>query len=108
MRAAVFVPAAPRRRGHRRNSVPPRRRRIEASPLTGKTHQIRVHASAHGFPILGDTLYGGTPAPRLFLHAARLTLEHPATGQKLVLFRARRFRRRIPASRCALPSSIPR
>ena len=58
---------------------------IEAAPLTGKTHQIRVHAAEHGFPILGDTLYGGAPAPRLCLHAAQLTLEHPASGLPLSL-----------------------
>ncbi len=58
---------------------------IEATPLTGKTHQIRVHAAEHGFPILGDTLYGGAPAPRLCLHAAQLTIEHPATGLPLIL-----------------------
>ena len=53
---------------------------MEALPLTGRTHQIRVHAAEAGFPILGDTLYGGTPAPRLCLHAAELTLKHPASG----------------------------
>jgi 23S rRNA (cytosine1962-C5)-methyltransferase len=58
---------------------------IEAAPLTGKTHQIRVHAAENGFPILGDTLYGGAPAPRLCLHAAQLTIEHPATGLPLLL-----------------------
>lgn len=58
---------------------------IEATPLTGKTHQIRVHAAEHGFPILGDTLYGGTSAPRLCLHASQLTLEHPVSGQALEL-----------------------
>ena len=42
---------------------------VEASPLTGRTHQIRVQAAENGFPILGDTLYGGTPAARVFLHA---------------------------------------
>src|SRR5207253_2965001 len=35
---------------------------IEAEPVTGRTHQIRVHAAEHGFPLLGDTLYGGTRA----------------------------------------------
>lgn len=54
---------------------------VEAEPLTGRTHQIRVHAAANGFPILGDTLYGGTPAPRLCLHAAKLTCSDPLTGQ---------------------------
>ncbi|MGA2865404.1 MAG: pseudouridine synthase [Verrucomicrobiota bacterium] len=56
---------------------------VEAEPLTGRTHQIRVQAAAQGFPILGDTLYGGTPAPRVYLHAAELALDHPATGQRL-------------------------
>jgi 23S rRNA (cytosine1962-C5)-methyltransferase len=60
---------------------------VEAEPLTGRTLQIRVQAAEHGFPILGDTLYGGTPAPRLCLHATELALVHPATGQNLV-FRA--------------------
>src|ERR1019366_9985176 len=60
---------------------------VEAEPLTGRTHQIRVQAAAEGFPILGDTLYGGTPALRVFLHAAELTLRHPATGQEMT-FRA--------------------
>ena len=54
---------------------------IEASPLTGRTHQIRVHAAESGFPILGDTLYGGTAAARVFLHAGEITFAHPATGE---------------------------
>jgi 23S rRNA (cytosine1962-C5)-methyltransferase len=48
---------------------------IAARPITGKTHQIRRHAADNGFPILGDAKYGGAPAPRLMLHAHRLTLE---------------------------------
>ncbi len=58
-----------------------------AEPLTGRTHQIRVHAAESGFPILGDTLYGGTPAARVFLHAAEISFAHPATGGP-VIFRA--------------------
>jgi 23S rRNA (cytosine1962-C5)-methyltransferase len=58
---------------------------VEARPLTGKTHQIRVQAAAGGFPILGDTLYGGAPYPRLCLHAAHLQFEHPATGRTVSL-----------------------
>ncbi len=54
---------------------------LEAEPLTGRTHQIRVHAAQSGIPILGDTLYGGTPAPRLYLHAAELRLKHPVSGE---------------------------
>ena len=56
---------------------------IEAEPLTGRTHQIRVHAAENGFPILGDTLYGGTPASRVCLHAVELTLRHPASAEEM-------------------------
>lgn len=55
-------------------------------PHTGRTHQIRVH-SAHqsglGIPIKGDRLYG-TPSDRLYLHAAKISFEHPATGKKVI------------------------
>ncbi|HIQ85032.1 MAG TPA: RluA family pseudouridine synthase [Candidatus Cryptobacteroides excrementigallinarum] len=55
-------------------------------PLTGRTHQLRVHAahpSGLGRPIKGDLLYGGTPADRLYLHAESLSFAHPASGVKL-------------------------
>ena len=55
-------------------------------PLTGRTHQLRVHAahpSGLGRPIKGDLLYGGTPADRLYLHAESLSFTHPASGEKL-------------------------
>jgi RluA family pseudouridine synthase len=58
---------------------------VEASPRTGRTHQIRVHLSEHGLPILGDDLYGAGPdllAPRLMLHAVRLALPHPITRRE--------------------------
>ena len=70
---------------------------VEARPLTGRTHQIRVHLAEGGHPILGDTHYGGprqvragsgggmvTP-PRVMLHAARLEFVHPMTGAALDL-----------------------
>jgi 23S rRNA (cytosine1962-C5)-methyltransferase len=57
---------------------------VEAEPLTGKTHQIRVHAAAHHFPILGDTLYGGTAAGRVYLHAQEIQFVHPATQEPVV------------------------
>lgn len=58
---------------------------VMAEPLTGRTHQIRVHAAEHGFPILGDTLYGGTPSSRVYLHAGEIEFCHPATGEPLKL-----------------------
>ena len=45
---------------------------VEARPLTGRTHQIRVHLQASGLPIVGDTTYGGQPALRMMLHCASL------------------------------------
>ena len=45
--------------------------------LTGRTHQIRVHLSSIGFPILGDVLYGGEEASRIFLHAHKLKFPNP-------------------------------
>ncbi len=56
---------------------------LRAVPVTGRTHQIRVHAAARGFPILGDTRYGGEPAARLWLHAQRLVFRHPASGAEV-------------------------
>ena len=59
---------------------------VDVSPLTGRTHQIRVHAAENGFPILGDTLYGGTASARVFLHAAEISFTHPATNQPVQFF----------------------
>lgn len=59
--------------------------RLELEPITGRSHQLRVHLQALGHPILGDTLYG-TPrvqalANRLLLHACALELAHPVSGK---------------------------
>lgn len=67
---------------------------IQAQILTGRTHQIRVHTSANKFPIAGDDRYGNFEMnkqlarqglKRMFLHAARLHLVHPATNETIVL-----------------------
>ncbi len=52
---------------------------------SGVRHQIRVHLAAAGHPVCGDTLYGGSPAPRLMLHATALALIHPLSGARLSL-----------------------
>lgn len=51
--------------------------RVALEPVTGRTHQLRVHLMAIGHPIIGDALYGGKPAERLMLHACRLDFLHP-------------------------------
>ena len=60
---------------------------LEARPLTGRTHQVRAHLAALGCPVAGDALYGppSRPAPRLFLHAGRLSLPHPGGAGELNL-----------------------
>jgi 23S rRNA pseudouridine1911/1915/1917 synthase len=58
---------------------------IWARPLTGRTHQIRLHLAACGHPILGDRLHGAPPSRRLYLHAYRLRLPHPVTGKMIEL-----------------------
>lgn len=59
--------------------------RLALRPVTGRSHQLRVHLAEIGHPILGDGLYGGPPAPRLMLHAERLRVLHPVTGKPLSL-----------------------
>jgi RluA family pseudouridine synthase len=48
---------------------------VEVSPLTGRTHQIRVHLAHCGLPIVGDAVYGGTPAPRMMLHCRSMAFD---------------------------------
>src|SRR5439155_2870714 len=66
---------------------------IECRLETGRTHQIRIHLSEAGHPLCGDTVYRGprnrkllpdrSGAPRLALHAAELSFDHPVTGERL-------------------------
>jgi tRNA pseudouridine32 synthase/23S rRNA pseudouridine746 synthase len=60
---------------------------VELTPITGRSHQLRVHMLALGHPILGDRLYAHeqalTVSPRLQLHARNLSLAHPVTGEVL-------------------------
>ncbi|MBI2957972.1 MAG: RluA family pseudouridine synthase [Chloroflexi bacterium] len=59
---------------------------LEAMPETGRTHQIRVHLAAIGYPVHGDRLYGRkSTGVRQFLHAARLSFKHPVTGEQIEL-----------------------
>lgn len=71
---------------------------LDVELLTGRTHQIRVHAAESGHPLVGDDKYGdfefnkaaekgalGVPFKRMFLHAFRLTFDHPVTGEHLVI-----------------------
>jgi tRNA pseudouridine32 synthase/23S rRNA pseudouridine746 synthase len=63
--------------------------RLTLQPLTGRTHQLRLHLAAIGHPILGDALYAPPDiverAPRLLLHACALAFEHPLGGARLQL-----------------------
>jgi 23S rRNA pseudouridine955/2504/2580 synthase len=67
---------------------------VEVELETGRTHQIRVHLAHLGFPLCGDDKYGDFPVnkalqkqglSRMFLHAAKLTFDHPTTGKRLGL-----------------------
>ena len=69
--------------------------RLELEPVTGRSHQLRVHLQAIGHPILGDDLYASPDAvaraSRLLLHACALMLPHPATGDLLSFISAPPF-----------------
>lgn len=73
---------------------------IRLLPITGRSHQLRVHMLALGYPIVGDEFYAPTLAknysPRLQLHAAELSLLHPATNQAIHLFAPCEFYKQAP------------
>jgi 23S rRNA pseudouridine1911/1915/1917 synthase len=64
---------------------------FEAKPKTGRTHQIRVHASESGYPLMGDPLYfpkgvfSMVQVPRLMLHASHLEFLHPMTQKSMLI-----------------------
>lgn len=69
---------------------------VECRLETGRTHQIRIHLSERGHPLVGERVYSKNyrgellPAPRVMLHARELSFEHPSTGQRLT------FEQRVP------------
>jgi tRNA pseudouridine32 synthase/23S rRNA pseudouridine746 synthase len=75
--------------------LPGQRTRLALEPVTGRTHQLRVHLQAIGHPIVGDALYAPPSpqpsAPRLLLHATELALTHPSTGEPLAFTSAAPF-----------------
>jgi 23S rRNA pseudouridine1911/1915/1917 synthase len=79
---------------------------VEARPETGRTHQIRVHLAHLGAPLLGDVRYGGprrvleASADRVMLHARRLEIAHPDSGEPLA------FEAPVPADFTALEAIL--
>ena len=73
---------------------------VQCTLETGRTHQIRVHLGAVGHPVVGDSMYGGARsalvAPRPMLHARRLTLIHPGSGEEMT------FEAKLPADMAAV------
>jgi 23S rRNA pseudouridine1911/1915/1917 synthase len=71
------------------DTLPPHLSLVQALPLTGRTHQLRLHFAHIGSPILGDDMYGRGPLPgmieRQALHAASLTFSHPMSGERMTV-----------------------
>ncbi len=59
------------------------RTRVELEPVTGRSHQLRLHMASLGHPIVGDVMYGAQPAERVRLHAFRLEFAHPVSGEMM-------------------------
>lgn len=89
MVAAAGRPSRTRWRllAHERDAQGRPRTRLELEPVTGRSHQLRVHLQALGHPILGDALYADADSrarsPRLLLHACELALSHPLSGETM-------------------------
>jgi len=89
---AVVAGGRDARTSYRRVEALPDTALVEVRPLTGRTHQIRVHLSAAGYPIVGDAVYGrnrklahALGLERPFLHAAKLAFSHPITREPIEL-----------------------
>lgn len=67
------------------------RTRVELEPITGRSHQLRLHMASLGHPIVGDVLYDAAPAQRVYLHARSLQFTHPVTGEALAFESAAPF-----------------
>ncbi|MGB3392721.1 MAG: RluA family pseudouridine synthase [Stenotrophomonas sp.] len=67
------------------------RTRLALEPVTGRSHQLRLHLASIGHPIVGDVFYGAAPAPRVCLHARALTFVHPRSGQTMAFESPVRF-----------------
>ncbi|WP_447934133.1 RluA family pseudouridine synthase [Stenotrophomonas lactitubi] len=65
--------------------------RVELEPVTGRSHQLRLHMASLGHPIVGDVLYGAVAAQRVHLHARELRFTHPVTGEALAFESATPF-----------------
>ncbi|WP_211315286.1 bifunctional tRNA pseudouridine(32) synthase/23S rRNA pseudouridine(746) synthase RluA [Photobacterium lipolyticum] len=83
---------------------------VRLRPITGRSHQLRVHLLALDHPILGDRFYAHdearTMAPRLQLHAAELTFAHPYTEQPMHLFAPCSFFPGAPEKTLELPAAV--
>lgn len=72
----------------RRLQIDHDRTRLLLIPITGRTHQLRVHCASMGHPVVGDRLYGDLLAqqePRMLLHASSLAFTHPVSGERIVI-----------------------
>lgn len=81
---ALGKPALTRWRVLERDAVAGRTR-VALEPVTGRSHQLRVHMASLGHPIVGDVFYGAAPAERVALHACELAFVHPESGQPMRL-----------------------
>ena len=81
---ALGKPALTRWRVLERDAVAGRTQ-VALEPVTGRSHQLRVHMASLGHPIVGDVFYGAAPADRVALHACELAFVHPESGQPMRL-----------------------